>query len=95
MMPQIILVAFPGTWGTGGVTFETVGRIGRGQVKPGRRMDGIDSLLMLYASDDGIYKKLQEKERERELVVSAYFLSHLYYKKKSIITNFVLMLKIP
>lgn len=50
MMPQIILVALPGTWGTGGVVFEIVGCMGRGQVKSGRRMDGVDSLLMFYAT---------------------------------------------
>lgn len=48
MMPQIILIAFPGTWGTGGVVFEIVGRIGCGQVKSGRRIDGMNSLLMVY-----------------------------------------------
>lgn len=45
-MPQIILIVFAGIRGTGGVVVETVGCIGRGQMKSGRRMDGMDSLLM-------------------------------------------------
>lgn len=45
-MPQIILIVFAGIRGPGRVVSETVGCIGRGQVKSGRRMDGMDSLLM-------------------------------------------------
>ena len=48
MMPQIILIVFPGILGTGGVVFEIVRPIGRGHVKSGRKIDGMNSLLIFY-----------------------------------------------
>lgn len=48
MMPQIILIVFPGIWGTEEVVFEIVRPIGRGHVKSGCKIDGMYSLLIFY-----------------------------------------------
>lgn len=43
----MIRMAFPGIRGTVGVVWEIVWRIGRGQVKSGCRMDGINRMIIL------------------------------------------------
>jgi hypothetical protein len=47
MIPHNILIVLPGTGGTGGVVSRTLDGVGRGQVKSGRKIDGMNDLAIL------------------------------------------------